>query len=504
MNETLDRVSLGKYMILLGILALVPVGSLFFYPEEMAHRESFVLTFLISAFPGGLLCVYGHYQKVPDALRWHLRLRMSSTTVLTIWLWGMLVGALPFFLGGQLDFVRSLFEAVSGWTTTGFSVAVPEQMPRIYLFHRAFMQYVGGLGFVLVMVLFLPGRKAMTLFSGEGHPDRIMPSLQRTAQIVFLIYNVFFIVGTGLYIWAGLSPLEAVCHTMSALSTGGFSTSTDSIGGYGSRAVEWVSILLMLLGMTNFYVILQCFRGHWREAVRVTELRLMAGTVAVVSLLFASRELPALIADGVFASPQDFLTACFDALRRGMFLTATSLSGTGYGITGPEAWSPAVLVVMVVLMFMGGMSGSTAGGLKLHRVYVLLRIARLYLRRRLVPGRTIIVPHYFRVEGRVAFDRHLVDEAIGFALIYIGFFLLTAIALCFTTGAGFTEVVFEAASAIGNVGISIGLTGPDTNAATLIVEMIAMMLGRLEIFIVLIGMYSAWQGFSNGSGERRS
>ena len=96
------------------------------------------------------------------------------------------------------------------------------------------------------------------------------------------------------------------------------------------------------------------------------------------------------------------------------------------------------------------------------------------------------------------------DEAIGFALIYIGFFLLTAIALCFTTGAGFTEVVFEAASAIGNVGISIGLTGPDTNAATLIVEMIAMMLGRLEIFIVLIGMYSAWQGFSNGSGERRS
>lgn len=503
MNKTLDKVSLGKYMILLGLLVLVPLGCLFYYPEEMAHRESFLLSFLISTFIGGLLCVYGHYQNDPDALRWQLRLRMSSTTVLIIWLWGMLVGALPFFLGGQLDFTRSLFEAVSGWTTTGFSVAVPEKLPRIYLFHRAFMQYVGGLGFVLVMVLFLPGRKAMTLFSGEGHPDRIMPSLQRTAQIVFLIYNCFFVVGTTLYIWAGMPTLEAICHAMSALSTGGFSTSTDSIGAYESRAVEWVSILLMLLGMTNFYVILQCFRGHWREAIRVTELRLMWATVAVSSLFFALRELPVLLVNGVFGAPQDFIVACFDALRRGMFLTATSLSGTGYGITGPEAWSPAVLVVMIVLMFMGGMSGSTAGGLKLHRVYVLLRIARLYLRRRLVPDRMVIVPHYFRVEGRVAFDRHLVDEAFGFALIYVGFFLLTAMALCFTTGAGFTEVIFEAASAIGNVGISIGITGPDTNASTLIVEMIAMMLGRLEIFIVLVGMYSAWQGFSNGTGERR-
>ncbi len=497
MDKTIDRVSLGKYMILLGLLALVPVGSLFFYPDEWIYRESFLLTFLISAFCGGLLCVYGYFQKDPDALRWKLQLRMSSTTVLLIWLWGMLVGALPFYFGGQLDFIRSLFEAVSGWTTTGFTVAVPEQLPRIYLFHRAFMQYVGGLGFVLVMVLFLPGRKAMTLFSGEGHPDRIMPSLQRTARIVFLIYNGFFVVGVGLYILAGMPALDAICHAMSALSTGGFSTYTDSIGVYGNRAVEWVSILLMLLGMTNFYVILQCFRGHWREAVRVTELRLMWGTVIIVSLFFALRELPVLAMTGAFASPQELVVACLDAWRRGMFLTATSLSGTGYGITGPEAWSPAVLIVMMVLMFMGGMSGSTAGGLKLHRVYVLLRIARLYLRRRLVPDRTVIVPHYFRVEGRVAFDRHLVDEAIGFALIYVGFFLLTAMALAFTSDASFSDIIFEAASAIGNVGISIGITGPDTNSASLIVEMIAMMLGRLEIFIVLIGMYSAWQGFSN-------
>lgn len=495
MNKTLDRVSLGKYMILLGLLALVPLVILFFHPEEYVYRESFLLSFLFSAFTGSLLCIYGYFQKDPDALRWKLRLQMSSTTVLFIWVWGMLVGALPFFLGGQLDFTRSLFEAVSGWTTTGFSVAEPEKLPKIFLFHRAFMQYVGGLGFVLVMVLFLPGRKAMTLFSGEGHPDRIMPSLQRTAQIVFLMYNCFFVVGTSLYILAGLPPLEAVCHTMSALSTGGFSTYTDSIGAYGSPAAEWVSILLMLVGMTNFYVMLQCFRGHWREAVLVTELRLMWTVVLAAAAFIALQDLLTLGTDAFGSSPQDFIVCCFDAWRRAMFLTASSLSGTGYGITGPEAWTPAVLMVMIVLMFMGGMSGSTAGGLKLNRVYVLLRTAGLYLRRRLVPNRTVIVPHYFRVEGRVAFDRHLVDEAIGFALIYVGFFLLTALALCFTTGAGLAAVIFEAASALGNVGISIGITGPETGDGALIVEMIAMMLGRLEIFIVLVGMYSAWQGF---------
>lgn len=494
MNKTLDKVSLGKYMILLGLLTLVPLAALFFYPEEYIYRESFLLSFLFSAFTGSLFCIYGYFQQEPDALRWKLRLRMSSTTVLSIWLWGMLIGALPFFLAGQLNFVQSMFEAVSGWTTTGFTVAVPEKLPNIFLFHRAFMQYVGGLGFVLVMVLFLPGRKAMTLFSGEGHPDRIMPSLQRTAQIVFLMYNGFFVVGTSLYIMAGVTPLEAVCHTMSALSTGGFSTRSNSIGFYGSPAAEWVSILLMLVGMTNFYVMLQCFRGHWREAVRVTELRLMWAVVLGATLFIVLQEMPALVADTSFSSPVDFIVSCLDAWRRAMFLTATSLSGTGYGITGPEAWTPAVLMVMIVLMFMGGMSGSTAGGLKLQRVYVLLRTAGLYLRRRLVPNRMIIVPHYFRVEGRVAFDRHLMDEAVGFALIYAGCFLLTVLALCFTTGAGLAEVIFEAASALGNVGISIGITGPDTSDGALIVEMIAMMLGRLEIFIVLVGMYSAWQG----------
>ena len=479
----------GKLMVMIGLLVIAPVAILPFYPRDIGYAIYFLLPGLLSILAGGLVCAFGKRETYFSSDRLKAQ-QHSNNTVLFTWFWGIGVGAMPFFLSGQLKFVQAIFESVSGWTTTGLSVIDVTQTSHIFLFYRSFMQYCGGLGFVLMMVMLVTGKRSMDLFNAEGHPDMLMPNLKQTAQTIFEMYIIFLILGTAAYVVCGMPLFDSLCHAMCSLSTGGFSTKLNSIGEYHSLPIEIITTLLMLIGTTNFAVLLLLLRGKWRQAFQVSEVRFL------LLLLFLFVPLMALSLSGSMG---------FGAgLRHALFNAASALSTTGYATMSYENWPSFTIGLMILLMLIGGGIGSTAGGLKLTRVYLILRMIGLNVKRKLLSQRCVDAPTYVKAQGRTKIDGELCSDTVGFVGCYLLLFLAGALLLTLTAGCGLETAMFEFASALGTVGLSIGLTGPMTNNATLIVEMIGMILGRLEIFIVLTGFYSWLHGGGKIKGWRDS
>jgi trk system potassium uptake protein TrkH len=471
-----NRSNIGKLMLLIGLLVAVPLIILPFYPQDKSYALSFIIPSLSSVAIGAIACLVG--RKDDSKFEWRSSMQRGSLTVLFAWGWGVLIGALPFVISGQLTFVQALFEAVSGWTTTGLSVMDVSVTPHIFLFHRSFMQFCGGLGFVMMMVMLVQDKQSMNLYNAEGHPDKLMPNLKKTAQTICLMYNGFLIVGTVAYVIAGMGLFDAINHTMCALSTGGFSTKLNSIGEYNSFPIEVITIVLMLIGTTNFAVLLLLVRRKWRQAIRVSEVKFMF----LLLLIFVPVTALSLISGLDMGLGEGF--------RRALFDVSSALSTTGYSSMSYTSWPPLAIGVLILMMLVGGGIGSTAGGIKISRVYLMLRITMQNIRKRLLPLRNVETPYYIRAQGKTTIDATLAMDTTGFVACYLSFFILGALLLTVTAGCSLTEAMFEFASALGTVGLSIGLTTSATGAATLIVEMFGMILGRLEIFIVLIGAYS--------------
>ena len=278
MKQRITRASnVGRLTALIGLLLLAPLLVLPFFPEDAQFATAFLVPGIASILLGLALClcVKTHPLTMQEAMH------HGNLLVLYIWLYGCLAGALPFVLGGRLTFVQALFEAVSGWTTTGLSVMDVTVTPPIFLFYRSFMQFCGGLGFVMIMMTFVQGRMGMVLYNAEGHPDKLMPTLRETVRTIVLMYMAFLAVGVGAYVLCGMPVFDAVLHTMGALSTGGFSNRAESIGAYHSVAIEGVTIVLMLVGTTNFAILLLIVRRKWRDALRCSELRFLGVLLAI-------------------------------------------------------------------------------------------------------------------------------------------------------------------------------------------------------------------------------
>ncbi len=464
-------------MLLVGVLVAAPLTVLPFYPGDIIYMLSFLIPAGGSMILGAILCLFGK-QDGDGRLEWRSSIQRSSLTVLFAWFWGIFVGAVPFVISRQLTILQALFESVSGWTTTGLSVMDVTVTPKTFLFHRSFMQFCGGLGFVMMMVMFVSGKQSMNLFIAEGHPDKLMPNLKKTAQTVFAMYSCLLIAGTAAYRIAGMGLFDAITHTMCALSTGGFSTQLNSIGEYNRFSIEIITIFLMLTGTTNFAALLLLAKRKWRQFAGVSEIRFMFLLLLIfvpLTALSLSHGLGISLAQG---------------LRKASFDIVSALSTTGYSTMSYTSWPPVAIGILILMMLIGGGMGSTAGGLKLSRVYIMLRLAALDIRKRLSPTRNVEAPVYVKAQGKTPIDSSLAADTTGFAVCYMGLFITGSLLTTVTAGCGLTEGMFEFASALGTVGLSIGLTGPSTGAGTLIVEMFGMVLGRLEIFLVIIGFYS--------------
>lgn len=476
-NRLANAPIIGKLMILIGLLVSAPILVLPWYPEDVIYISYFLIPGGGSFVLGLLLSLIGVKKETKvSRTYWRDSMGRSSLTVLFAWGWGVLIGALPFVLSGQLTFIQGLFEAVSGWTTTGLSVIDVSQTPIIYLFHRSFMQYCGGLGFIMVMILFISSKHSMKLYSAEGHPDRIMPNIKKTAQAIFVIYNICLVLGTIAYRIAGMPWFDGICHAMCSLSTGGFSTKLNSIGEYNNLPIEIITIVLMIIGTTNFAALILLARGKVRSFFKVSEVRFMFLILAITIPPTALS-----LADGLGIS-------FMEGIRKASFDIVSAMSTTGYSTMSYAQWPHFAIGVLIIVMIIGGGIGSTAGGIKLSRVYLMLRVAKANLKHKLSPARNVEAPLYTKATGKQPIDRELIDDTTGFFVSYLFLFVIGSLALTVAADCDLMEAMFDFSSALSTVGLSIGITNPTTPAPALIVEMMGMLLGRLEIFIVLIGI----------------
>ncbi len=460
----------GLLTAIVGGLYLMPLLLLPFYPDEVRYAGSFLIAGLPLIVLGGAAW---RWLRSPEAAS--LTIQESAVVVVLVWLIALFVGTEPFILDNNLTFTQAFFESTSGWTTTGLSVVNVEEAPRLTLFYRSFIQLAGGAGFAIIAVSAVTGMSGGGISAAEGRSDQLAPHVRRSSAIVLGLYSAYTISGVlGLRL-AGMGWFDAVNHAFAAIAGGGFSTRAAGVAYWDNAAVEAVLMILMLLGATNFLVAYTFLRGQFRLALRSGEVRLMAGLIvgSVVLLLI------------VFAGA---LYPSFDkALRVALFETVSSISTTGFSSVTYANWPDFGVVVLTVLMLMGGGSGSTAGGMKLLRVYILYKAVEWEIRKAFMPPHMVNEPAIWQGNRRELLSDRQVRQTALFVTLYLLVFLLGS-GLFMAYGYTMRDSFFEFGSALATTGLTIGVTRPDMPEVLLWAMSFAMLLGRLEFFTLIVGL----------------
>jgi len=404
--------------------------------------------------------------------------REGYVIVATIWVVYSLFGMLPYWLSGTLPSITDAwYETMAGFTTTGSTVFtdVAAQTHSILLW-RALTQWVGGMGIIVLSVAILPmfGLGGMQLYSAEVTGvsyEKLSPRIADTAKHMWITY-ILLTIAEGLILWMyGMGGFDAVCHSMATISTGGFATHNDSVISY-SPAIQWTILIFMLLSGINFTQLIYLFRGKPERVLHDEETRwyisacLIAGVLLAAGLLF-------------------WTGGQLSSIRIGLFTSIATITSTGFVAADYMIWPPVLWMVVFFLMFPGGASGSTAGGMKWVRLAIFAKSAHAEIKRRIHPNAVIPV----RFNGHTM-SQTATSNIVAFMFFYVIIIVLAALCFC-GCGIGFDESLGVAVSMIGNVGVSIGQWGSSGcyaafPATAKWVATFVMLIGRLEIFTVLL------------------
>jgi trk system potassium uptake protein TrkH len=453
-----------------GLLILSPLTLLPAFPAENNLAWGFLTPGLTLLLGGGWLW---RAFRPPETVA--LTLQEGMVIVVLAWLLAIGFGALPFLLIGQLNFTQAIFEATSGWTTTGLSVVDVEQTSPLMLFYRSVMQLAGGAGLAIIMLSALAGPVGTGLSSAEGRGEQLLPHVQRSAKLVLILYLGYVIVGW-LALWlAGMGWFDALNHAFAALSTGGFSTRAASIGYWDSPLIEAVTIVLMLVGTMNFLTAYTLLQGKFKAVWHNGELRLSMLLIPVSSLILLA---------GVTMGLYPTLSR---SVRVAIFEAVTALSTTGFSTVGYGNWNALGWLVLIGLMLVGGGTGSTAGGIKQYRVYALYRGMLWEIKRMLLPHQAVTEPDLWQGEQRQFLSDSRLRQIGLFVFLYLCIFGVGS-GIIAAYGYSLQESLFEFASALGTVGLSVGVTAATAPPGVLWAEIVGMILGRLEFFTIFIGL----------------
>ena len=469
MNRRMICRVLGLVLLIEAVMMLVPALVALFYGENLTPWG---ISIAATAGVGGLMLAAVPQKSV-------LYAREGFVSVALSWLLMSAFGALPLRLSGEVThYADAMFEIVSGFTTTGASILLDvEGMSRGLLFWRSMTHWIGGLGVLVFILAVLPlaNNNAMHIMRAEvpgPTVGKIVPRARDTARILYLIYFALTVIET-IFLLAGGMPLyDALIHAFGTAGTGGFSNRALSVGAYNSPYIEWVIGVFLVLFSINFNLYYFILCGGVRDALRDQELHLFGALVLLTTGIITIDILP--LFDG-FSS----------AVRHAFFQVMSITSTAGFATADFNLWPEVSRWVLVLLMFCGACAGSTGGGIKIGRILLMGRAARCEIRRMSRP-RTV---NRVMVNGKAVDDETLRGSLIFFFL-YILMLIVGTLLVSFDgfdTTTNFTAVL----SCLSNVGPGLGLVGPMGNFAmysvfSKIILTAAMLIGRLEIFPILI------------------
>ncbi len=429
----------------------------------------------LTLFTGGGLYAYGQRHATDFVSR-----REAVLAVALIWAAAAVFGALPFLVEASMSVPDALFESISGLTTTGATVItdIEGTLSRPLLLWRSLLQWLGGMGIVVLFVAVFPsiGAGGKHMF-GEEVPgttaEGLRPRIAETSRVLWQFYFAFTLLEIGALYALGMSPFEAICHAFTTMSTGGFSTRDASIAAFDDWRIEMTIAGFMLLASVNYGLFYAALRGRTAWVfIRSVEFR---AYVILVVLCTVVVTLGILNVHG--GRP-------FEAFRYGLFTVATFVSSTGYGTDDYALYPPAILFVIITLMFVGGCAGSTAGGIKIERIVLMGKIVWTELRRSFRPN----LVHVVRMGRKIVQTSALTDVVVFFVVYMATLAALTGLATA-VDGLPLPAAFGASLSALSNMGPAPFHAGDDNFAAyssvTKLAFALGMLLGRLEFFALL-------------------
>jgi len=484
MNLLVVQRILGLLLMLFSLTMLPPAGVSLYYAD--GNHAPFIDAVIVLLILGALVWwpVRKHGRD--------LRLRDGFLVVALFWVVLSVAGAAPLLLAEQPDMsmTDAIFEAVAGFTTTGATVINGlDSLPKSILYYRQQIQWLGGIGMVVLAVALLPmlGVGGMQLLKaetpGQVKDSRLTPRVTQTARVLGAAYVLMTIACAAAYWLAGMDMFDAIAHSLSTVSTGGFSTYDASLGHFDSRAIEWVAIVFMILGGINFSLHFLVWKRmriqdyfHDPECRAFLAIMAAAAVVCVVPLIITNY-----YTDWMAAFEHGTFHAVSIVTSTG-FLTKT-VTAAGVDSIGFWHWPGALPVILILLMFVGGCAGSTAGGMKVIRWMLMWKQGTREMVRLVHPSALLPVKL-----GNKPVDWRIIDAVWGFFAIYIACFAFLMVALM-ATGVDQITAFSAIASGINNAGPGLGevtLTFADMNESGKWIYIIAMLLGRLEIYPLLV------------------
>lgn len=471
MNYGMVLKNLGILLICEALSLLPSLIVAFIYKDGDA--SAFIYTIGILVFIGLLAAIRKPKSK-------ELYAKEGFAIVAIGWILISFFGALPFYFNGAIpSLVDAFFETSSGLTTTGSTLLQQiEGLPRGLLFWRSFTHWIGGMGVLVLSMAILPsgGAGAFQIMKAESPgpaPGKLVPKVKETAKILYGIYIVITLVEIVLLKLAGMSLYDSMIHTFGTVGTGGFSNMNLSVGAYNNVYVDIIITVFMFLCGANFALYYQLLKGNIKSIFKDEELRIYT-LIVVASIVLIAIDLYGTVYKSVG-----------QAIRHSSFQVSSVITTTGYSTTDFNTWPVFSKMILVMLMFIGGCAGSTAGALKNIRILILLKAAKRDLLKIIHPRAVFPV----RVGGK-AVNEQTLSEVLGFFFMYLMIYCI-AVLIVSIEGKDIVSNLTAVATTLGNVGPGLEIVGPMGNFSSYtdlskIVFSFCMIAGRLEIYPILL------------------
>ena len=415
---------------------------------------------------------------------------ITMSAVALAWLAIAFIGALPFVFGLHMTYTDAVFEAMSGWTSTGFTmITSPDTTPRTLLFWRSLTQWVGGIG-IIAFGISLHRKTRLSLFRlyrAEGREEELVSATASSGRRMWMIYLVLTFAFTGLIMLAGVPLWDSLNLVMVAIATGGFTLHAGGLAYYNNPVLEALLVIVMLCGAVPFKIFFFLYNGKVGNMFRDRTVRALL-FIAIIGSLVTSLDLY------MFND-----IALLTAFRQGTFMAVAGLCTCGLANASPHAWAVIPLSVVTMLMFIGGAMGSTAGGVKVNRFIMVYEGMKWWFRRFFVSSR-VTVPLRFggRTVSKELSELSITKNLLVIVTYVLAIFIATILTLhLYITSFRLEEVVFELVSALSNAGLSVGLIGTASPEGIKWLFTLLMWLGRLEIVPVVIIIMGAIKGIRN-------
>lgn len=469
---------MGHLLVIESVFLLISLMVAIAYAES--DVKAFIISFLITFFAGGSAVFFTR-----KASR-KFGKREGYIIVSLVWVVFSLFGSLPFIISGAIpSFTNAFFETISGFTTTGASVLNNiEEMPHGILFWRSITQWMGGMGIIVLSLAILPflGVGGVQLFSAEVPgltPDKMHPRVKETAQRLWIIYFGFTFIETILLWIGGMSLFDAVCHSFTTMATGGYSTKQASIAHFTNPFIHYVITAFMFAAGVNFTLSYFALKLDFKKIFKNEEFKVYTIITLVFTLIIALR----LYMTGAHNFEHSF--------RDALFQVVSILTTTGFATADYLIWPSLLTALIFLLMFVGGSSGSTGGGVKVIRVVLILKNCAYELKRLVHPK--AVIPMRL---NRKTVPQTLVNNVLAFIVFYLLIFMFSTVIMA-GMGLDMETAMGSVAATLGNIGPGLGDVGPvenfhDIPAAGKWLLSFLMLLGRLELFTVLLVMAPAF------------